>query len=367
MKLLAVCSTTNFPNFTRRATVEAIADQIPGTELLLFNGFKAQFDNVKSSDTLMTQYYHNWLPGTLSESGLFGSAENYVRSFTWRKYFKQYDIIFLSDPNQHLLLDYIEKETPVIYLIRDPNILQDTRNRDREEKILKRAELVLATSRNLAEKYIPKYYGWNHPNVVYWPNCVDLDLWSKKDGRKQASAHSKIGVAGNFSPKRTDYHLLETLADELPNVTIEIAGKIDREEQRGFWEPYLKRKNVRYLGFIPHEELPQTVAKWKVGMVTDRICEYTSYMHHNKVYQYLAMGVPVVSLRLHEDFEPLAPYVCSTADKDSFIQEVKVKMEKQKSTDFRDQCILLAKENSSQNRANHFKELLKKAGWLNET
>lgn len=360
MKLLIVCSTTDFPNFTRRATVEAIANKIPGTELLLFNGFKAQFGQVTGSKKITTYKYHKWLPGTQSEFGLLGSIEKQLRRLGWRKFFKLYDIIFLSDPNQYLLLNYIENNIPVIYLIRDPNVLQNQLSKDREENILKRAELVLATSRNLAEEYIPKYYGWEHPNMVYWPNCVDLSVWDFHGiiDQNKDKDRSVIGIAGNFGEKRTDYELLDVVTTELTHMDFVIAGNINQKENPEFWKRILEKDHVTYKGFIPHKKLPTEVAGWSVGLVTDRMNQYASYMHHNKVYQYLAKGIPVVSLKIHNDYEEMKPFVSTAKSYEDYIEAIRMALKYGKSTTFREDCRTLAEENTASKRAEVFVELL---------
>jgi len=50
-------------------------------------------------------------------------------------------------------------------MIRDPNVLQSEINVPKEKAILNRADVVLATSKNLAENYLPEYYGFQHPNI----------------------------------------------------------------------------------------------------------------------------------------------------------------------------------------------------------
>lgn len=308
MKILTITSTLNFRNFTRRATIEAIHKLFPGLEVMLFGGFKTIFNKANTTQGIRFHRYHNYLPESLLGKPGLMKIQNKLRGIYWKRFFKKFDLIFLTDPDQYIFLDYI-KDQKLVYLIRDPNVLQSVKNYPREKAILQKAHLVLATSKNLATNYIPKYHKIEHPNVQYWPNCVDLDIWDINKVEKKKNEIPVLGVAGNFNAKRTDYELLEYIAEHCPDYKLQIAGKIDREQKPQFWQNLLARPNVEYLGIIPFEQLPQVVAGWDVGLITDRMDEYASYMHHNKVYQYLAMGVPVVSLRLHGDYDSLNPYV----------------------------------------------------------
>ena len=88
---------------------------------------------------------------------------------------------------------------------------------------------------------------------------------------------------------------------------LRLPESLDYNQSKIFWDRLFEKSNVKYLGNIPYEKLPKTVARWDVGLVTDKMDEYASYMHHNKVYQYLALGIPVVSLKIHEDYGCFIP------------------------------------------------------------
>ena len=163
-----------------------------------------------------------------------------------------------------------------------------------------------------------------------------------------------IGVAGNFSLKRTDYLLLDNITTNCPDYDFEIAGILDYNQSKVFWDRMFEKSNVKYLGNIPYEELPKTVARWCVGLVTDKMDEYASFMHHNKIYQYLALGIPVVSLKIHEDYRMLHPYVLVTEDHTQYIEAIRIALEQCKTESFKIGCIAMARLNTSEARAKEF-------------
>ena len=357
-KILTICSTLDFQNYTRRATIEAIAQKAGRLDVVLYTGLKNRFTPKNLSPHLNTTIHHFWIPESLNRFPVLRSLETAVRKPFRKRAFAGYDVIFFTDPNQYRLLPYVGDQT-VVYLIRDPNILQAEAHREGEKALLDQAGLVLATSRNLAESYLPKYYGFQHSNIQYWPNCADLELWKAEDKKPSQTKNSPvIGVAGNFSKKRTDYELLTAIAENLPEYRFEIAGMIDRDQNPVFWDSLLAKENIAYLGLLPLDELPETVAGWNVGLVTDRVDEYASYMHHNKVYQYLAMGVPVVSMRIHDDYELLKPCVESAKSHEEYTELIWTQADRQKAEIFRKSCRSLAVENSAEKRAEQFMDYI---------
>ena len=135
---------------------------------------------------------------------------------------------------------------------------------------------------------------------------------------------------------------------------------MDYNQSKVFWDRMFEKSNVKYLGNIPYEELPETVARWNVGLVTDKMDEYASFMHHNKVYQYLALGIPVVSLKIHEDYMD-ASSLCTVWLKiiHNILKLSDLHWNKVKPNHSKKSCIEMARLNSSEVRAKEFLSLIK--------
>lgn len=358
MNILAVCSIINFRDFTRRATIEAIKKEIDNLDVLLFTSLKNIFKEKTGVRDIPFSTYHFWIPDKMKRFIFLNLFEHKLRSWYWGKKILKYDWVFLTDPNQAWLLPYVKK-SKIVYLIRDPNVLQNINQKENERKLLNRAELVLATSNNLTNVYLHKYHGISHKNIHYWPNCVDINIWNRKKSGSKTLIEPLVGIAGNFSLKRTDYLLLDNITSNCPDINFEIAGILDYKQSQVFWDKMVTKKNVKYLGNIPFEKLPEIVARWDVGLVTEKMDEYASFMHHNKVYQYLALGIPVVSLKIHEDFRMLHPYVHLAEDYVQYVEAIRTALEQSKIESFKNACIEMAKLNSSEVRAEEFLSLIK--------
>lgn len=357
MNILAVCSSINFRDFTRRATIEAIKKEVGNLDVLFFTSLKNCFRKKVRVRNIHFSTYHFWVPDKMKKYTFLNDIEYKIRGWYWKKKISKYDWVFFTDPNQAWLLPYVKKAR-IIYLIRDPNVLQNINQKENERELLNSSELVLTTSRNLTVIYLTKYHGINHKNVHYWPNCVDMNMWNIKKTKPDLLKKPIVGIAGNFSLKRTDYLLLDNITTNCPDIDFEIAGVLDYNQSKDFWDRMYSKTNVKYLGNIPFEKLPDIVAGWDVGLVTEKIDEYASFMHHNKVYQYLASGIPVVSLRIHEDYRILHPYVQLTDDYIQYVEAIRFALEQSKIESFKNGCIAIARLNSSEIRAKEFLSLI---------
>lgn len=350
--ILTICSTLDFQNYTRRATIEAIAEKAKHLDIILYTGLKNRFKTKIHSPHLRSTTYHFWIPESLNRFPLLRSLENAVRKPFRKQAFAGYDIIFFTDPNQYRLLPFVEDQT-VVYLIRDPNILQSHSHRDGEMALLNRANLVLATSQNLAERYLPEYYNLQHPNIQYWPNCANLTIWKNSIQLISKNDKMTLGMAGNIN-NRTDLELLDHIT-RIDKINFELCGKIiEKQIDSNYLNKILIRNNVNHLDFINLNDLPKIVSGWNVGLTIEKKCEYTRFTHHNKIYQYLALGIPVVVLKTHDDYKGLEPYVMTADSYEEYIELIKLQLGRQQSEAFREKCRKLAEENSAEKRAEMF-------------
>ena len=363
MKILAICSSTDFINFTRRATINAIACNYNNLDVMLFSGIKNLFKKKGILKGYKFYFFHYLLPITSRKILFLANLENFFLKLKWDEIFTKYDVIFFSDPNQYFLLNFLTKKHKVIYLIRDPNVLQNPKNKPIEEGLIQRADIVLGTSKNLAYEYVKKFYGLNKKNIYYWANTVDFKNWHSIRLLNCNVQSTAIGVAGNLN-SRTDLYLLKYLLVKLKYVNIEIYGKnnLKDKESDQFLE-ILKSKKIDYKGYVPYDQLPGIVNSWRIGITLEKKCEYTHFTHHNKIYQYMALGIPVVTLRTHDDYEDYCGAVFLADDYQEFVSHVNylINLSNENMEKIRQKCVDYARQNSSENRAKQFMSILNKA------
>lgn len=108
-----------------------------------------------------------------------------------------------------------------------------------------------------------------------------------------------IGYVGNLSAKRIDFKLIQSLANKLEDVTIELAGPTENDPESQNWLQKLRScSNIKFLGEISYEEVPKVISRFDVGIIPYIINEFNVGTNPNKFYEYSAMGVPCVSANL---------------------------------------------------------------------
>lgn len=362
MKLLAICSTNDFVNFTRRATFEAIWKQHAETDFLLYTGIKKllRSKNVISGPRFFS--FHFWVPEKYKRTKL-SLLENRIRRGKWERFFELYDMIIFSDPNQYYLLNFISEKKKLIYILRDPNILLHKENKWKERRILSRNPHVFGISKNLCTTYLKQYYpDIEIDRITYWPNTVDLNIWNyeKIKALNNQQGISKIaGVLGNLTFK-TDLVLLDFITNVHPEIQFEIFGenKLD-PNQFAFFSEITNKKNVTYGGYLPLEKMSEEIIRWDVGLVIERQdMEFSQYYDANKRYQYMALGIPFVSYRYNEENDKFDKCAYLASSKEEYANKISEVFNDLRDDNIVDHCLEIASMNSSQVRAREFLENL---------
>lgn len=130
--------------------------------------------------------------------------------------------------------------------------------------------------------------------VMLWENVADFEAISRALPLGTHRAANRVIFAGNLSPGKVDYRILESLADAGFDVCVagpraEGGGSDTREFAS------LMGHGVRYLGVLPLEQLAEEMASATVGVIPYLLNDYTRGVSPLKTYEYLAAGLAVVS------------------------------------------------------------------------
>jgi glycosyltransferase involved in cell wall biosynthesis len=165
-----------------------------------------------------------------------------------------------------------------------------------EEALVRRADLVLASSETLAEER----RRWN-PRTHFVSHGVDvshfaraLDAGGSPPADAAGLARPVIGFFGLIA-EWIDLELIGEIARQRPAWTVVLIGKanVDTAALRAL-------PNVRLLGQKPYEALPAYCRAFDVGIIPFRIDALTVRANPLKLREYLAAGLPVVSSDLPE-------------------------------------------------------------------
>lgn len=161
------------------------------------------------------------------------------------------------------------------------------------DRALARSDLVIAVS----ETYRRMLAGRVDVPVHLLENGVEFERFAHPAGPVPADLERlprpRIGYLGKISDF-VDYQALRRLADAgLGSVVL--AGPVPAETRRQV-EALVAHPRVHYLGERPYEEVPRFFAGLDLGLIPFRADHaYTAGIRPNKLYQYLAAGLPFVS------------------------------------------------------------------------
>jgi glycosyltransferase involved in cell wall biosynthesis len=181
-----------------------------------------------------------------------------------------------------------------------------------EAELIRAADLVLATASALAER--PRALG---ARVLFLPNAADLRTFSPRL-RDGAPGEVRIGYVGALGPW-FDSEALRHAARAFPDWRFRLAGRVEAPEVAAL----SGLPNVELAGEIPFREVPGFLAGLGVALVPFRDLPLTRAVDPVKLYEALAMGLPVVARRLPETERWSEPLVYLYETPEDFVRQVR--------------------------------------------
>ena len=200
-----------------------------------------------------------------------------------------------------LTLDLIEKIEPRVLVYYCIDSFQASSKDARkikmtEEALLKRADLVFVTSRELF-----RYCSRHSSEVHYFPFGVNIENFKRTllecGGQPEDMKAIKRPVAGYIGGihKWIDFDMVRYVAAGNRDISFVFCGPI-QEDVTGLSD----LANVIFLGQKKPEELPAYVKSFDVALIPYRIAEYTKNVYPTKLNEYLSIGKAVISTDLPE-------------------------------------------------------------------
>lgn len=137
----------------------------------------------------------------------------------------------------------------------------------------------------------------NRSDSVTIPNAVADTLIDRGAVARGAAAEAYrsgfevVGYLGHLTPSWFDWRLVLDAALARPEYKFEIIG-------HGMPEGLLLPANVQFLGPKSHDEFLDIATRWKVGLIPFKPSTLTFAVDPNKLYEYLAVGLRIVSARM---------------------------------------------------------------------
>ena len=226
------------------------------------------------------------------------------------------DILWTYNPMTTDVLTPSRFETLVYHCVDDiktaPGMPAEAIRRS-EEKLACQADVVFATAPKLAESHRK-----HNVNTHFFSNVADYDLFSQaRDPATQVPDDltlipvPRIGFIGAISSYKVDFGLLQAIAQSHPHWSIVLIGEVGEGDPRTDVSALRDLPNLHFLGPRPYSQLPAYLKGFQVGILPSLLNEYTASMFPMKFFEYLAAGLPVVSVNLpalrdHSDVATLA-------------------------------------------------------------
>ncbi|PAR37595.1 hypothetical protein [Vibrio metoecus] len=360
MNVLAIVSTIEFQN---RATIEAISRKYENINVVVKRNIKDYFKVKVCSEFVNISYFYTFFPERIRQKYQILELMEMMISFCFLySKIRDNDVFLLTNTHVAYIVPLLRlKKKKIVSLFVDPYSLMNGFLTKKEEIILAtRSDMLLCTSRNLADIYCRKHLG---VNVVgeYWPNTVDISLWDfNKFSSISNSGEIVFGYAGNMNEITIDIDLVEMLVNEFSDFNFKFAGAINFKDEKKIkrMNDIFKYNNVEYIGMVPYHLIQNEVYSWDVCLMLDNIDELSGYVHHNKVYQYLSLGKVVVATKTHDDYINLSSEVYEAKTKDEFIEKCRHAILVARDKDRISNRVRLAKAESSDARAEEFMKLV---------
>lgn len=190
-----------------------------------------------------------------------------------------------------------------------------------EARLIREADLVCATAGVLAER--PRQVS---PKVLLLPNGVDLQAFAARPVAAQRQAgEMRIGYVGALGPW-FDVEAVEEAARAFPQWRFQLAGRVEDPDVAALAD----LPNLETIGEIPYADVAGFLSGLDVALVPFRDLPLTRAVDPVKLYEALAMGLPVVARRLPETERWSEPQVYLYDSPADFVRQVRRAVEERR-------------------------------------
>ena len=159
--------------------------------------------------------------------------------------------------------------------------------------VVRLADRIITTAHLLKEDML-KY----NNQVSYIPNGVHLEKFRcASDPTEEPNGPFTVGFVGGFG-EWVDFPMVLTTARQMPSLRFLLVG--DGPEYAAVCQQVTDLPNVELTGRVPHSRVIQEIRRMDVGLVPFKVNRLTDRVSPVKLFEYWAMGKPVVTTRFHE-------------------------------------------------------------------
>ncbi|MCD6553137.1 MAG: glycosyltransferase [Anaerolineae bacterium] len=227
-----------------------------------------------------------------------------------------------------------------------------------EQQLIAAADVVLVSSEELLRSK-----GRMESNIHWVPNAVDFQGFAQSlRGPQRVPSDLTtlprpiIGYVGAIKEK-LDFDLLALVARTHPEWSLVMIGPVQLHGTNLAFENLRRLDNVFLLGCKPVESLPLYIKACSVCLLPYVINDWTRHIDPLKLYEYLAVGNPVVSVDIPA-VRRFSEVLSIAADKEDFVYQIECALQEHDS-DMRRVRQAIAAENSWDHRVATISDIIR--------
>ena len=188
-----------------------------------------------------------------------------------------------------------------------------------ERKLVKRANIIFASSNNLKKLLETKYCNEikNDIHVVrngYDGNVIEIDIEEKKDMDAECTKKYVIAYFGTVS-SWFNFDFIKSSLELYDNIEYRIIGPRDVSDAP-------KHDRINYVGVIEHDELYDAVKDVDLLILPFKVNKLIESVDPVKLYEYINMNKNILCC-YYDEISRFEPFVYFYTDFESYIQQLK--------------------------------------------
>ncbi|MCS3937080.1 glycosyltransferase involved in cell wall biosynthesis [Salinibacter ruber] len=243
-------------------------------------------------------------------TGYSGALEPIVRPFMqytlrrWRRQFSAEPFVVVVRPFLAPWVRHVPDDRLIYYNV-DDYLLYRPERADRyrrlEDELIQRARLTLCSAQRQRNCFRDR-----HPDraerIIHLPHGVYSSFINENP--QETARPETVGYVGGLGD-RVDWPLVDRTVDRCPDLTFEFVGERQDPPAGAEWgrvrEQVFECDNVRHVGYIPYEELPDWYASFDVQWIPyDTDNPFNVASSPTKIMDGIASGRPIVSTPVPE-------------------------------------------------------------------
>lgn len=194
-----------------------------------------------------------------------------------------------------------------------------------KKKYLKRIKYLITVNSGVLE-HLSKKANMEYSEVIY--NCSLPSFSRFNEEPKRINRPIQLVHEGSLSFNRGLKNMLYSLLllkQKIPDIKLKIIGGSPKEESafisKFIFENNLQ-SNITITGWIAYEDVPKELKNCDIGLILYSQTRNNDYSTSNKLFNYIASGLAIVSVNLHETVKILLPLKNSIIVKKDNVEKI---------------------------------------------